>query len=99
MGEQFLDWWTGAPLETAYVNLHEAEIALAQLLPNDQIQARIPEALARLQTMGLSDPRRRAAETQLTSNLSAGQRRAAFQSAAKTLVAIALCLLASPACA
>jgi hypothetical protein len=83
VAEQFLDWWTGAPLEAAYVNLHEAEIALAQLLPDDQIQARIPEALARLQTMELADPRRRAAETQLTSDLSAGQRRAAFQSAVR----------------
>jgi hypothetical protein len=81
VGEQFLDWWTGAPLEAAYVNLHEAEIALAQLLPDDQIRARIPEALARLQTMQVTDPRRRAAETQLASNLSATQRRAAFQSA------------------
>ena len=56
VAEQFLDWWTGAPIEAAYVNLHEAEIALAQLLPDDQIQARIPEALARLQTMEVTDP-------------------------------------------
>jgi hypothetical protein len=83
VGEQFLDWWTGAPIETAYVNLHEAEIALAQLLPDDQIQAHIPAVLARLQTMDVTDPRRRAAETQLASNLSANQRRAAFQSAVR----------------
>jgi hypothetical protein len=85
VGEQFLDWWTGAPIEVAYVNLHEAEIALAQLLPDDQIQARIPEALARLQTMDVTDPRRRAAETQLASNssLSGNQRRAAFHSAVR----------------
>jgi hypothetical protein len=49
--------------EGAYVNLHEAEIALAQLLPDDEIQAGIPAALARLQTMDVTDPRRRAAET------------------------------------
>jgi hypothetical protein len=83
VGHQFLDWWTGAPCEAAYVNLHEAEIALAQLLPDDQVQARIPEALARLQTMEVTDPRRRAAETQLASNLSPDQRRAAFQSAVR----------------
>jgi amino acid transporter len=83
VGEQFLDWWTGAPIEAAYVNLHEAEIALAQLLPNDQIQAQIPEALARLQTMEVTDPRRRAAETQLASNSSGNQRRAAFHSAVR----------------
>jgi hypothetical protein len=85
VAEQFLDWWTGAPIEAAYVNLHEAEIALAQLLPDDQIQARIPEALARLQTMEVSDPRRRAAETQLAPNasVSANQRQAAFQTAVR----------------
>jgi hypothetical protein len=83
VGQQFLDWWTGAPCEAAYVNLHEAEIALAQILPQDQIKARVPEALARLQTMDVSDPRRRAAETQLTSNSSESQRRAAFQSAVR----------------
>jgi hypothetical protein len=83
VGEQFLDWWTGAPCEAAYVNVHEAEIALAQLLPDDQIKARIPEALARLQTMEVTDPRRRGAETQLTSDLSGSQLRAAFQSATR----------------
>jgi hypothetical protein len=85
VAEQFLDWWTGAPIEVAYVNLHEAEIALAQLLPDDQTQARIPEALARLQTMDVTDPRRRAAETQLAPNasLSPNQRRAAFQTAVR----------------
>jgi hypothetical protein len=83
VGAQFLDWWTGAPCEAAYVNVHEAEIALARLLPDDQIRARIPEALARLQTMEITDPRRRAAETQLPSNLTASQRRAEFQSAVR----------------
>jgi hypothetical protein len=83
VGAQFLDWWTGAPCEAAYVNVHEAEIALAQNLSDDPIQARIPEALARLQTMDVTDPRRLAAEAQLTSSLSEGQRRAAFQSATR----------------
>jgi hypothetical protein len=83
VGAQFLDWWTSAPCEAAYVNLHEAEVALAQLLPDDQIKARIPEALARLQTMDVTDPRRMAAETQLASNLSESQPRAAFQSATR----------------
>jgi hypothetical protein len=83
VGEQFLDWWTGAPCEAAHANVHEAEIALVQLLPDDQIKARIPEALARLQTMDVTDPRRRGAETQLTSDLSVDERRAAFQSATR----------------
>ena len=83
VGAQFLDWWTGAPCETAYVNVHEAEIALAQILPDDQIRAHIPEALARLQTMDVTDPRRLAAETRLVSNLSESQRRAEFQRATR----------------
>ncbi|WP_142461208.1 hypothetical protein [Geodermatophilus aquaeductus] len=86
VGAQFLDWWTGAPCETAYVNVHEAEIALAQILPDDQIRARIPEALARLQTMDGTDPRRRTAETQLTSDLTERRRRAEFQSATRWMV-------------
>ena len=43
VGAQFN--WTGGPApraKAAYVNLHEAEIALAQILPDDQIQARHP---------------------------------------------------------
>ena len=84
VGRQFNEWWTGASCEGAYVNLHEAEIALAQLLPDDEIQAGIPAALARLQTMDVTDPRRRAAETQLADNVPRAQRRAAFQSAVRT---------------
>jgi hypothetical protein len=83
VGAQFLDWWTGAPCEAAYANVHEAEIALTQILPDHQIKARIPEALARLQTMDVTDPRRRGAEMQLTSKLSVDERRAAFHSATR----------------
>jgi hypothetical protein len=83
VSQQFIDWWTGAPCEAAYINLHEAEIALAQLLPEDEIQARIPEALARLQTMDVTDPRRLAAEKQLALSSPKSQRRAAFQSAVR----------------
>jgi hypothetical protein len=84
VGRQFNEWWTGASCEGAYVNLHEAEIALAQVLPDDEIRAGIPAALARLQTMDVTDPRRRAAETQLADSLPRAQRRAAFQSAVRT---------------
>jgi hypothetical protein len=84
VGRQFNEWWTGASCEGAYINLHQAEIALTQLLPDDEIQAAIPAALARLQTMDVTDPRRRAAETQLAVNAPRAQRRAAFQSAVRT---------------
>ena len=83
VSQQFVDWWTGAPVEAAYLNLHEAEIALAQLLPDDQIQARIPETLARLGTMDVTDPRRRAAEAQLAVSTPTSQRRAAFHDAVR----------------
>ena len=65
LGRQFIDWWTGAKVEAAFVNLHEAEIAMSELLPNTEIEVRVPEALARLQTMDASDPRRRSAEAEL----------------------------------
>ena len=81
--QQLVDWWTGAPCEAAYINLHEAEIALALVLPDDQIEAAVPEALARLGTMDGTDPRRRAAEAQLLSSSSGPQRRAAFQAAVR----------------
>jgi hypothetical protein len=79
----FLDWWTGTSVEAAYLNLHEAEIALAQILPEEEIQARIPETLARLQTMDVTDPRRRAAETELTLGKPGPRRRAAFRTAVR----------------
>ncbi len=81
LGAQLTDWWTGDSVEAAYLNLHEAEIALAQLLPEEEIQARIPETLARLQTMEVTDPRRRAAEAELSSRTPGPGRRAAFQNA------------------
>ncbi len=83
VGRQFLDWWTGAPCEAAYLNLHEAEIMVAQVLPDEQIEAEIPEALARLETMEVTDPRRRAAEAQLSPGGPRTSRRAAFQTTVK----------------
>jgi hypothetical protein len=78
------DWWTGAPVEAAYVHLHAAEIALAQVLPAAEIEARIPEAIARLQTMDVTDPRRRAAESELAPTGAQGdRRRAAFHNAVR----------------
>src|SRR4029450_11814827 len=48
VGRQFNEWWTGASCECAYIHLHQPEIALTQLLPDDEIRAAIPAALARL---------------------------------------------------
>jgi hypothetical protein len=82
-GYQFIDWWTGHSVEAAYLNLHQAETILAQVIPDHELQARIPEALARLQTMQVTDPRRRAAETELIRSRPGPQRRAAFQNAVR----------------
>jgi hypothetical protein len=82
-GYQFIDWWTGNSVEGAYLNLHQAETILAQVIPENELQARIPEALARLQTMEVTDPRRRAAETELIQSRPGPQRRAAFQNAVR----------------
>jgi hypothetical protein len=76
VGEQFIDWWVGGSIEAAYVNLHEAEIALARILPDEEIVARIPEVLFSLETLDEKDPRRRAAEVQLLWNPSWSLRRA-----------------------
>ncbi len=85
LGQQFVDWWTGTSVEAAFLNLHQAEIAVTQLFPPEEIEARIPEVLARLQTMDATDPRRRAAERDLDLNrpLSWPRRRAAFQNAVR----------------
>jgi hypothetical protein len=82
-GYQFIDWWTGNSVEAAYLNLHQAETILAQVIPNEELQARIPETLARLQTMEATDPRRRAAETELLQSPPGPQRRAAFRNAVR----------------
>jgi hypothetical protein len=82
-GYQFIDWWTGNSVEAAYLNLHAAETILAQAIPDDELQARIPETLARLQTMEVTDPRRRAAETELIQSPPGPQRRAAFRNAVR----------------
>lgn len=79
LGRQFIDWWTGAKVEAAFVNLHEAEIAMAELLPDTEIEVRVPEALARLQTMEASDPRRRSAEAELARAAHDRRWRAAFK--------------------
>jgi hypothetical protein len=82
-GYQFIDWWTGNSVEAAYLNLHAAETILAQVIPERELEARIPETLARLQTMEATDPRRRSAETELLQRPPGPQRRAAFRNAVR----------------
>ena len=83
LGRQVVDWWTGAKIEAAYVNLHEAETTMSDILPQPEIEVRIPEALARLQTMDVSDPRRRAAEAELNPDRPGPHSRVAFKNAVR----------------
>jgi hypothetical protein len=55
--------WTGAPIEGAFVNLHLAEIVLVQLYGEEEIRARSPGVLARMQhCLAPTDRRRLQAE-------------------------------------
>jgi hypothetical protein len=63
--DQLIDVWTGASTEAAFRNLHAASVTMVPLLPEEDIEARIPEALARLKGCPATDPRRRAAEQHL----------------------------------
>ena len=57
-------WWRGTLIEAAYQNLHAAESLIVGLYNDDEVDAEIPEAKARIEA-GLSayDPRRVAAGT------------------------------------
>ena len=57
-----VSWWRGNCIEAAFQNLHRAEAEMVRLYSDDEVDAEIPEALARAE-FGLSrdDPRRLAA--------------------------------------
>lgn len=59
---RFLDWWTGASIEAAFLNLHAAEVLLVELLSEEQIRARIPDVLAHVQKLEVGDHHRLAVE-------------------------------------
>ena len=57
-----MNWWGGRLIEAAYQNLHAAEALIAQLYDWDQLEAEIPEAVARIEAgLHRDDPRRDAA--------------------------------------
>ena len=59
---RFVNWWGGRLIEAAYQNLHGAEAALAGLYDWDDIEAEVPEAIARVEAgLQRDDPRREAA--------------------------------------
>ena len=78
--------WTGGPAPRARLPMSmctRPRSPWPSSSPRTRLRRGIPEALARLQTMDVTDPRRRAAETQLASNPSEGELRAAFQNATR----------------
>jgi hypothetical protein len=81
--DRLIDAWTGAPIEAAFRSLHAAEVAMVPLLPKEEIEARIPEALARLSKCSATDPRRVTAEKNLRNGLSGARRRAEYGNALK----------------
>lgn len=58
---RFSNWWRGTLVEFAYQNLHAAEALIVGLYDTKELEAEIPDAVARV-NMGLDrkDPRRRA---------------------------------------
>jgi hypothetical protein len=51
--------WTGASVEGAFVNLHAAEVVLANLYNDQDIDSRVPDILARMRTCMAADDERR----------------------------------------
>lgn len=55
------NWWRGSLIEAAYQNLHAAEALIVGLYDHDEVEAEIPEALARVEaSLDRDDPRRQA---------------------------------------
>jgi hypothetical protein len=58
----FVSWWRGNCIEAAFHNLHRAEAEMVRLYSDDEVDAEIPEAVARAEIgLNRSDPRRAAA--------------------------------------
>jgi hypothetical protein len=58
-----MNWWGGRLIEAAYQNLHAAEALMAALYGWDEIEAELPEAVARVEAgLQRDDPRREAAQ-------------------------------------
>lgn len=56
------NWWRGTLIEAAYQNLHAAESLVVELYNEAEVDAEIPEAVARVETgLHRDDPRRAAA--------------------------------------
>jgi hypothetical protein len=57
------DWWRGTSVEQAFASLHAARVFLVDLLPDDEVQTLVPDAVARVGScLFPTDPRRLAVE-------------------------------------
>jgi hypothetical protein len=53
------DWWRGTSIEQAYRSLHAARVFLVELVGNEEVDALVPEVLARVQScLPATDPQR-----------------------------------------
>jgi hypothetical protein len=75
---RIVEAWSAAKPTTAFHSLHAAEVAMVPLLAEEEIEARIPEALARLEQLRRADQRRREAEVQLREGKPGARRRAEY---------------------
>jgi hypothetical protein len=75
--------WSAAKVRAAFLSLHAAEVAMVPLLPEDEIEARIPEALARLAKLEATDQRRFQAEVRLRAGKPGARRRADYTTAVR----------------
>lgn len=56
------NWWRGTLVDAAYQNLHAAEAMIVALYPSEEVEALVPEAVARVESgLDRDDPRRLAA--------------------------------------
>lgn len=73
---RWTNWWRGTLVEASYENLHAAEALLASLYSDDDVDAEVPEAVARIEAaLHRDDPRRAAARSLL--RMKAGPRKRA----------------------
>jgi hypothetical protein len=58
----FVSWWQGNCVEAAFHHLHRAEAEMVRLYSDDEVDAEVPEAIARTDVgLNRNDPRRSAA--------------------------------------
>ena len=76
------DWWRGTSVEEAFMSLHAARVALVDVLPDDDVKALVPDAVARVGAcLSPTDPRRIAVEQLPDEHHSPSHRRAVLRHA------------------